>query len=127
MNIRTKLTLRFTVIVATIQLGFSLAIYFLSADYRKEEFFNRLESRAITTARLYVTVKEVDEKLLRIIDKNSIHALFEEKVLVFDPTDKLVYSSLDDLEVEHSPELIHRIRQQGKMEYTQDEIEHLGI
>lgn len=127
MNIRTKLTLRFTAIVATILLAFSLAVYFLSADYRREEFFNRLESRAITTARLYVTVQEVDVDLLRIIDKNSIHALFEEKVLIFDPTDKLVYSSLDDLEVDYSPELLRQIRQEGKMEYSEGEIEHLGL
>ncbi len=127
MNIRTKLILRFTVIVATILAGFSLAVYFLSADYRREEFFNRLESRAITTARLYVTVQEVDEKLLRIIDKNSIHALFEEKVLIFSPTDKLVYSSLDDLQVDYSPELVRQIRLKGKLEYSQYEIEHLGI
>ena len=127
MNIRTKLTLRFTAIVATILLAFSLAVYFLSADYRREEFFNRLESRAITTARLYVTVQEVDVDLLRIIDKNSIHALFEEKVLIFDPADKLVYSSLDDLEVDYSPELLRQIRQEGKMEYTEGDIEHLGL
>jgi signal transduction histidine kinase len=127
MNIRTKLTLRFTAIVATILLAFSLAVYFLSADYRREEFFNRLESRAITTARLYVTVHEVDVDLLRIIDKNSIHALFEEKVLIFDPTDKLVYSSLDDLEVAYSPELLRQVRQEGKIEYVQGEIEHLGM
>lgn len=127
MNIRTKLTLRFMAIVATILVAFSLAVYFLSADYRREEFFNRLESRAITTARLYVTVQEVDVEMLRIIDKNSIHALFEEKVLIFNPEDKLVYSSLDDLEVQYSPELLHQIRRQRKMEYTQGEIEHLGI
>ena len=71
MNIRTKLTLRFTAIVATILAAFSLAVYFMSANYRREEFFNRLESRAITTARLYVTVQEVDVALLRIIDQNS--------------------------------------------------------
>lgn len=127
MNIRTKLTLHFTAIVATILGAFSLAVYYLSADYRREEFFNRLESRAITTARLFVTVKEVDVNLLRIIDKNSIHALFEEKVMIFNPSDKLVYSSLDDLKVEYSPELLRSIRQAGKLEYAQDEIEHLGI
>lgn len=127
MNIRTKLTLRFTAIVATILLAFSLAVYFLSADYRREEFFHRLESRAITTARLYVTVQEVDVHLLRIIDKNSIHALFEEKVLIFDPADSLVYSSLDDLKVDYSPELLRQIRQEGKMEYAQGEIEHIAL
>ncbi|MFM8485816.1 MAG: two-component sensor histidine kinase, partial [Bacteroidota bacterium] len=70
MNIRTKLTLRFSIIVATILIVFSASIYYLSAEYRREEFYSRLESRAITTARLFVSVQEVDNKLLRIIDRN---------------------------------------------------------
>jgi len=74
-----------------------------------------------------VTVQEVDVDLLRIIDQNSIHALFEEKVLIFNPEDKLVYSSLDDLEVSYSSALLRQIRAQRKMEYTLGEIEHLGI
>ena len=127
MNIRTQLTLRFTIIVATIMVAFCLSVYLLSEDYRREEFFSRLESRALTTARLYVTVQEVDEKLLRIIDKNSIYALFEEKVLIFNPNNQLVYSSLDDLEVDHSPKLLNEIRQQRKMEYTEGQIEHVGL
>jgi len=127
MNIRTRLTLRFTAIVATILVAFSVSVYILSEDYRREEFYTRLESRAITTARLFVTVQEVDVTLLRIIDRNSIHAMFQEKVLVFNPQDSLMYSSLDDLEVQYSPELIQRIRQQKVVEYTQGEIEHIGI
>lgn len=125
MNIRTKLTLRFSAIVATILVVFSLAIYFLSENYRREEFYARLESRAITTARLFVTVQEVDEKLLRIIDMNSIYAMFQEKVLVFDPTDKLIYSSLDDLKVDYSEELLAETREKKKIQYTVDDIEHV--
>ncbi len=127
MNIRTKLTLRFTAIVATILIVFSLGVYFLSENYRREEFYTRLESRAITTARLFVTVQEVDEKLLRIIDKNSIHAMFQEKVLIFNPDNKLIYSSLDDLEVSYSSELLAKIRAQKQIEYAVGDIEHIGI
>ncbi len=127
MNIRTKLTLRFSAIVATILVAFSLAVYVLSEDYRKEEFYARLESRAITTARLFVTVREVDENMLRIIDKNSIHAMFQERVLIFNPDDKLIYSSLDDLDVPYSSELLKEIRKKEKVEYTIDDVEQIGI
>lgn len=127
MNIRARLTLRFSVIVATILVAFCLSVYLLSEDYRREEFFSRLESRALTTARLYVTVQEVDEKLLRIIDKNSIHALFEEKVLIFNPQNLLVYSSLDDLQVDYSPEMLNEIRQKRKVEYADGKIEHVAL
>ena len=127
MNIRTKLTLRFSAIVATILVVFSLAVYILSEDYRKEEFYARLESRAITTARLFVTVQEVDENMLRIIDKNSIHAMFQERVLIFNPDNRLIYSSLDDLEVPYSSDLLKEIRKKQKVEYSVDDVEHIGI
>ncbi len=126
MNIRSKLALRFSAIVATILTVFCIGVYSLSENYRREEFFSRLESRGLTTARLFVTVKEVDKDLLRIIDKNSIHALSQEKVLVFDNLDSLVYTSLDDFDAGYSPELLRSIRARGKMEFTDDEIEHVG-
>lgn len=127
MNIRTKLGVRFSAIVATILSTFCIGVYILSADYRREEFFSRLESRAITTARLLVNVKEVDNTLLRIIDKNSIHALYEEKVMVFNSRDSLIYASLDNLQADYSPELLRQIRKEGILEYTKGEIEHVGL
>ncbi len=127
MNIRAKLTLRFSVIVATILIVFSAAVYFLSAEYRQEEFFTRLESRAITTARLFVQVQEVDQKLLRIIDQNSIHALFQEKVMIFDYKDSLLYSSLDDLNIGYSPELLNRIRKDKIIHFSNEEVESAGL
>ncbi|MDX1911753.1 MAG: ATP-binding protein [Saprospiraceae bacterium] len=127
MNIRTSLTLRFSAIVATILMAFCIAVYSLSENYRREEFFSRLENRGLTTARLLVTVKEVDNNLLRIIDRNSIQALYQEKVMIFDSRDSLLYASLDDLEAGYLPELLQRIRRQGKVEYTENEIEHVGF
>lgn len=127
MNIRAKLTLRFTVIVASILILFSLAVYLLSDNYRREEFYNRLESRAITTGRLIVKVSEVDMNLLRIIDQNSIHALFEEKVLVFDGGNKLIYSGLDDFPIAYTPALLDEIRLKTRIEYTDKDREVVGI
>jgi signal transduction histidine kinase len=127
MNIRIKLAFWFSAIAATILIAFCIGVYSLSENYRQEEFFSRLESRGITTARLFVTVKEVDKELLHIIDQNSIHALFQEKVLVFDQQDSLVYSSVDNLESKIPPTLLHSIRTNGKLEYVIGEVEHVGL
>jgi signal transduction histidine kinase len=127
MNIRTKLTIRFTAIVATILLVFSVAVYYASAEYRREEFYERLESRGLTTARLLVTVQEVDNNLLRIIDRNTIHAMFQEKIVVFAPDDALMYSSLDDLPLDCPPELIRQIREQGVIRESKAGVERVGF
>ena len=127
MNIRSKLILQFSLIVASILVVFSLSIYWLSEDYRKEEFYSRLESRAVTTVQLLVKVKEVDKDLLRIIDKNSIYALFQEKILVFDQQNEIVYKSLDDLQVNYSDSLLNEIRKAKKIEYTENTNEIVGL
>lgn len=127
MNIRTKLILRFSLIVASILITFSIVVYMLSERYRREEFYSRLESRAITTGRLFVSVSEVDQNLLRIIDRNSIHALYDEKVLVYDSLNQLVYSSLDDYPISVDSVLINEVRQKQKIEFERNHNEHIGI
>ncbi len=127
MNIRTKLILQFSLIVASILVLFSVAIYLLSENYRREEFYTRLEGRAVSTVRLLVSVQEVDKELLRIIDKNSIYALFQEKVLIIDQDNQLIYSSLDDFDVNYSNELIEKIRRDGKVEYAENGNEIVGV
>lgn len=127
MNIRSKLALQFSAIVATILSAFSIGVYSLSENYRQEEFFSRLESRAITTARLFVSVEEVNKELLRIIDKNSIHSLFQEKVLVFDAADSLVYSSVEDTQIHVSRDLLKNIRHRGKIDYAENSVEYVGL
>src|SRR5689334_13169996 len=96
MNIRAKLTFRFTFLVAAIILLLSASIYYSSADYRVSEFYGRLKSRGTTTAKLLVDVEEVDSTLLGIIEKNSINPLVLEDVDIIDPTNKIVYCNCTD-------------------------------
>lgn len=127
MNILAKLTLRFSIIVASILIFFSIVIYTVSAQYRKEEFFDRLEKRAITTVRLLANVKEVTRELLQIIDQNSAPALPDEKILVFDKNDSLVYSSTGVPAESASPELLTQVRQSGNIRLTTYKVEQCGV
>jgi signal transduction histidine kinase len=71
-------------------------VYFSFSTFRKEEFYDRLGEKALTTAKLLVEVNEVDRELLRLIDKNTVNRLYNEKTLVFDANYQLIYSSIDD-------------------------------
>ncbi|MCB0517759.1 MAG: HAMP domain-containing protein [Lewinellaceae bacterium] len=127
MNIQAKLTLRFTVIVASILVLFSAVTYMFSASYRKEEFYDRLESRAVTTARLLVTVEEVDKDLLRIIERNSVPGLPLEEIVVFNKDNELDYSSVDVNEIKYPPELLQKIRQAKNIRLASGDFEQVGI
>ncbi len=127
MNIRTRLTLLFSVIVASILLAFSLMVYLTSAEYREEEFFDRLEIRARSTVRLLVTVEEVDKDLLRIIDQNSVPALPEEIIVVFEADNSVAYSSREDFSKVYDPALLSRIRQEELVRFHKGNMEGVGV
>ena len=84
MQIRTKLTLQFALMAGGILVAFSLVIFSLSANYRKQEFKERLREKAINTAKLLIEVKEVDDDLMRIIDSANYSSLEDIEVVVFD-------------------------------------------
>jgi two-component system sensor histidine kinase ArlS len=71
-------------------------IILIFSHFRKEEFKARLEEKAMTTIKLLTEVKEVDNQNLKVIDRNAINRLYDEKTLVFNHKDELIYSSLDD-------------------------------
>ncbi len=126
-NIRTRLTLQFTYIVTFILILFSFIIYYFSATYRESEFYARLENKAINTARLLIEVKEVDYDLLKIIDRNTINALYNEKVLIYDYQDKQIYNSLDDDSIHISKDLLNKIRLEKDVRYHQGKHEVIGL
>lgn len=127
LNIRAKLALQFTLIVATIIIMLSVSIYYFSSYYRESSFYGRIKDRALTTARLLIEVQEVDASLLKIIDKNTINALYDEKVVIYDYQDKLIYSSIDDITISVSKELLNKIRLEKEIKYHEGENEVFGI
>jgi two-component system sensor histidine kinase ArlS len=80
----------------------STLIFVLYSNFRKDEFRDRLEIKALSNIKLLVNVKEIDNQLLKMIDQNSINKLYDEKTLVFDSNYKLIYSSIDDAKIKWS-------------------------
>jgi len=126
-NIRTKLTFQFTYIVTIILILFSFMIYYFSADYREFEFYTRLKQKAINTAKLLIEVKEVDYKLLKIIDKNTINTINNEKVLIYDVKDSLIYNSIDNDSIHTSKTLLDKIRLLKDVRYHEGAKEVIGL
>ncbi|WP_128544423.1 sensor histidine kinase [Larkinella soli] len=127
MKIRNRIALQFSLIVASILLVFSFIIYLTSAAYAREDFYDRLKSKARTTARFLVMVSEVDQKLLKIIDRNTLTALYDEKVLVFDEKNRLIYASVDDQVIHYQKQLLDEVRQQKDVETWSDQNQLVGI
>jgi signal transduction histidine kinase len=125
MNIRYKLTIQFTLIVASILLLFSLSIYYFSASYRDFDYNKRLTDRANTAAKLLLEVKEVDLKLQKIIDRNTL-SLYEEKIYILGSNGNQIYSNVEDSVYVDSP-ILKEIKENGIIKFNEGARDVVGF
>jgi two-component system, OmpR family, sensor histidine kinase ArlS len=102
MTLRNRISIIISIILTVLFLSSSFLVVYTNFEFRKIEFKKRLEEKALTTVKLLIDVKEVDRKLLKIIDKNTVNKLYDEKTLVFNDSLDLIYSSLDDHQIHWS-------------------------
>lgn len=127
MSLKVKLAVLLSAIVSVILLASFSTVYIFYADYRQDEFYQRLKDKCSTTYKLLIEVEEIDHELLQVIDKNTINALYDEKVLIFDSDNRLVYSSIDDKKISYSLALLDQIRREGEIRTIENESEVFGM
>jgi signal transduction histidine kinase len=126
MEIRKKLLYQFIGIVAMILLLSSLSVYFSFSKGRVEEFYDRLGSKAKMVAQMLIDIDEIDAGLLRRIEKNNPVSLPNEKIIIYDFQDKIVYSTDDDHFLVIPAELITEVRLKEEVRLKQGSYEILG-
>jgi two-component system, OmpR family, sensor histidine kinase ArlS len=129
MKIKTKLTLKFSLIVTTILLLFSSAIYFFSAEYRSGEFKKKLTNRAITVARLMTIVSDTNNVLFDQINRNTVNMLYDENLFIYDYNSfALLYSSYNDPSADkYNISFLHEIKQNATSTYSENGRETIGV
>lgn len=127
MNIRTRLTLLFFVIVIVILTVASIAIYFFSSDYREEDFYRRLRSKAENTAKLLIEVDEVDLELLKRIEANNPINLPNERITILNNKNQELYSSDHNDSLKIDIRLLNRIRLDEEIRFRNGDTEVLGF
>lgn len=127
MSLKNKISLIISILFTTIYTLASVVIYVLFAEFRQDEFENRLREKAISTIRLLVEVEQVDQELLKIIDQNSINKLYDEKTLIFDAQHHLIYSSLDDTKIKWTVNDLQYLKKHKKFFKKDQEQEVYGF
>ena len=92
MNIKTRLSLQFTLISCGILLFFSILVYYFSYTTQLAKFRENLLDRAKNTAILLINVVEVDSTLLKKIHQSTI-TWKEEEIALTDSVFNLMYSN----------------------------------
>jgi signal transduction histidine kinase len=126
MQIRSRLTLQFLLIGGGIMIIAATAIYLSSASFRREDFYNRLRNKAISTAFLLYETDKADAKRFLRIEKDSPVNLPNEKIIILNHNDDIVYSSDINSEIKIRTNVLEHVRSGYKVFYLQDSYEVLG-
>ena len=109
MKIRNKILLYFSATVTGLILVSFVVIYYLFSEYREEQFQQQQLEKITHTVRLVNEHKRNSEQLSSLLDEQDIHDFYDEKLLIYDGTKALIFSSIDNLEIRSADEILHQL------------------
>lgn len=127
MNIRTKLTVIFFVLVIIVVSVISLSIYYFSSEYREKDFYRRLKNRAINTAKLLTRFEEVNASLLQRMERENPANLPQQYVSIYDRANHVLYRSEKESTIPVDSVLLNRIQRENEVYYHVGDFEVLGF
>jgi signal transduction histidine kinase len=110
MQIRTRLTLQFLLLGGLIMLIASLAIYYSSANFRRNDFNNLLKSRAESVARLVLDSYEYNTNLNLRSGSGNPDRLQDEKFMIVTLDDNILYTTDKNWKPEEINTIIGQVR-----------------
>ncbi len=127
MQIRTRLTILFTLVTAAIVLAFALIIYYSAKKSRESEFYTVLKKEAVTKANLFFNAN-VAAKTLQDIYHNNRKILDEVEVAIYDSTFTLLYHDATDIDlVKETNSMIDEIYRLGELQFDQQGRQVIGL
>jgi two-component system sensor histidine kinase ArlS len=126
MNLKQRFSLTFSLLFSLILATLLFVLFTLFSNYRKIEIQDRLVEKAQTTVKLLTEVKAVDYTLLKLIDKETINNLYNEKTLIFNDSLGLIYSSIDDAIIHWDTSMLKRVQKEGYLYKTENEYDIVG-
>lgn len=113
------------IVMVLVSITFGI-IYIQNAWFRRDEFEIRLKQRAESVYKLLFDDNQIDTALLQLIDRNTLNS-YNEKILIFNRQNQVIYSSSGEKTVTLSEALFKKIRQRQYVFHTEKKIEAVGI
>lgn len=104
-----------------------LVIYTLAHQFIQQEFYSRLNDKAVTSAILLLKVQEVDSTLLKVIDRAKRDMLNQQFVKIYNPEGELLYNSADSVLFTLSPAYLTQIKTNRLIQFKRDQYEMIGF
>ena len=93
MLIRTKLILRFTLLVAGLLVAFSAFVYFFQAESRAMRFSHRLEGKAVLAARVLIRSGHLAAAGREAVQPHDLLTIASEEIRIIGPDGQVLYQS----------------------------------
>lgn len=129
MQIRTRLTIQFLLLVSGILAVTFFAIYFFTYYNVTEDFYDRLRSKARSTTELLSTVPQVNPEVLRAFEGSNRDLIYNENILIFDERNRLIYTNTtaQTKSIHVSNYWLDEIRKSGQIRYTDGDYKVVGL
>jgi two-component system sensor histidine kinase ArlS len=109
MKIRNKILIYFSSTVIVLSAVSLVIVFVLFSAHREEEFQQQQFSKIKHTVGLIEDFGKISEEVSLYLDKQNIHDFYDEKMLIYDTNKKLIFSSIDSLEIENSKLILNRL------------------
>ena len=127
MQIRTRLTLQFLLLGGLIMLIASIAIYYFTANFRRNDFNSLLRSRAVSVAKLVLDSYEYNANLILRSGSGYPYRLPEEKYMILNFNGDTLYISDKLWKLKKIDDIIGQVKSDKEVVLTQDTYEVVGI
>ncbi len=98
----------------------SIAIYMSSSKFRRQDFFNRLSEKAISTANLLFNTNGVEANRILSIESSRPVYLQNEKIIILNFKNDTIYNSDKNSDIKIKNNIVEHVRQGYDITYKQD-------
>ncbi|NEM99028.1 sensor histidine kinase [Pontibacter burrus] len=125
MTFRTRLTLSFTLLFASIFFLLGIVVYYFSQLYTEKEFQERLHERAHIAAQLYLDEDELSPRMMQRVREQFTKSLPEEQVHIYDSNRKPAFK-LGEVHLSGLDKNFDRLDKHGFIEFTTHQRQWVG-
>lgn len=126
MQIRTRLALQFLLSGGIIMIIMSFVIYFSTAGFRTNDFYNQIRNSAVSTANLLFNEYEVDAKRVLRIEKDNPFKLHNARLAILNFNYDTIYRSDENSEIKINRRIFNQVKSGSKVAYKQDSYQVIG-
>ncbi len=127
MQIRSKLTLQFILIVATIMMISFFYIYNRFRDQLQDDFYESLRSKAFLTGEMLVgKIKDKEEEFFQPKPGNEHNPLSSENIAIYNSDNQLIYT-FSEAKSQLNADKLNQVRSDREKRFVYDKFNSIGV